>query len=266
MRIVPLSLIASFLFACGVPEEQHNKTLDELKNLKAEMSADRKACADAKAQMERQNQELGSENRTLKTKLTDLGQDVSKLRTQKGDLVRDLGEKERLLAEAQHARAIEQKRAAAFRDLVAKFQNMISAGKLKVRVRRGRMLVQMSDKILFAPGKDKIKSEGQEALKEVASVLAAIPERNFQVAGHTDNVPISTRRFKSNWELSTSRAVNVVKFMTANGVDGTRLSAAGYGPFDPVGDNSTGEGRQENRRIEITLMPSIEELPKLPGQ
>jgi len=120
-----------------------------------------------------------------------------------------------------------------------------------------------ADKILFDPGKDRIKKEGKQALLEVTKILAEIPDRAFQVAGHTDNVPIRSRRFKSNWELSAARAVNVVKFMAKNGMEGKRLSAAGYSEYDPVKDNSTDEGRTFNRRIEITLMPSIEELPKI---
>ena len=73
---------------------------------------------------------------------------------------------------------------------------------------------------------------------------AAIALRRFQIAGHTDNVPIkSRRRFKSNWELSTARALKVLKFMIKRGMDAKRLSAAGYGPYDPVGDNSTEAGR-----------------------
>ena len=125
------------------------------------------------------------------------------------------------------------------------------------------MIVKLSDEILFDPGKDDLKLEGKTALIEVTKILAGIPNRSFQVAGHTDNVPIKSRKFKSNWELSTSRAVNVVKFTIENGMPANRVSAAGYGEFDPVRDNSTEEGRQQNRRIEITLMPSIEELPKI---
>ncbi len=150
-----------------------------------------------------------------------------------------------------------------FKDLVGKFQQMIDSGKLQVEVRKGKMIVKMSDKILFAPGRDRLKKDGQLAMEQVTQILAGISGRSFQVAGHTDNVPIKSRKFKSNWELSASRAVNVVKFMVEKGMDPNRVSAAGYGQFDPVGDNNTPDGRAINRRIEITLMPSIEELPKI---
>jgi len=119
----------------------------------------------------------------------------------------------------------------------------------------------MSDKILFDPGKDDLKKEGKAALETVTKILVGIQGRALQVAGHTANVPIKSKKFRSNWELSASRAVNVTRFMIENGMDPVRLSAAGYGEFDPVGDNATPEGKQQNRRIEITLMPSLEELP-----
>ena len=105
---------------------------------------------------------------------------------------------------------------------------MIESGKLRVRIVRGRMVVELSENILFDSGKADLKKEGQTALHEVASVLASIPDRDFQIAGHTDNVPIKSAKFPSNWELSTARAVTVARFLATQGVPPTRLSAAGY--------------------------------------
>jgi len=92
---------------------------------------------------------------------------------------------------------------------------------------------------------------------------ASIEGRDLQIAGHTDNVPISTRRFPSNWELSTARAVHVARFLIEHEVPQQRLSAAGYADTQPVASNESGEGRQQNRRIEIVLMPHLDELPNL---
>jgi chemotaxis protein MotB len=100
-------------------------------------------------------------------------------------------------------------------------------------------------------------------LEQVSEVLATIDNREFQVAGHTDNVPIHTSRFPSNWELSTARAVNVVKLMMEQGLEPARLSAAGYADTQPIGSNDDDEGRQQNRRIEISLVPNLDELPDL---
>jgi len=250
------ALAALGLGACGDWEEKYNSTFDELKKVKAEAAADRKACDEAKADLDKRKLALADQNNVMRAKLASLGQDLGKLNV-------NLTEKDKQIADLLKAQEQARQRAAMFKDLLNKFKQMIDSGKLKVEVRKGRMIVKMSDKILFDPGKDDLKKEGKAALEEVTKILIGIPDRAFQVAGHTDNVPIKSRKFKSNWELSTARAVNVVRFMTESGMKPERLSAAGYGEFDPVGDNSTDEGRQQNRRIEITLMPSLEEMPKI---
>jgi chemotaxis protein MotB len=256
-------LSAGLTFGCGIPEEQHQATLDALKKAKAEMAADKKACSEAKAELERKNKTLGAENAVMKARLVALGQDLTQLKTKAGAMVEDISAKEKQIAELLKQQEAARQRAAMFKDLLSKFKAMIDSGQLKVEVRKGRMLVKMSDKILFDPGKDDIKKEGKTALAEVTKILVGIAGRSFQVAGHTDNVPIKSRKFPSNWELSNSRALKVVRYMIDNGMDAARISAAGYGEFDPVGDNSTDDGKQLNRRIEITLMPSLEELPKI---
>ena len=157
-----------------------------------------------------------------------------------------------------------QKRSDLFKKLAQKLREMIEAGSLKVEIRKGRMIVKMSDRVLFDPGRAKLKKEAREPLKKLAEVLKDIPDRDFVVAGHTDDKKLkSGGRFKSNWELSAARSVQVVKFLQREGVDGRRLSAAGYSEFDPVADNSKEGGRTLNRRIEIVVMPKISELPRI---
>jgi chemotaxis protein MotB len=248
---------------CGIPEEQHKATLDELQAVKAEMAAKTKTCAETRADLEKKNLSFSQENAVMKTKLVSLGQNLSTLKTQAGDMVQSISDKEKQISDLMKAQEAARKRAAMFKDLVNKFKQMIDSGKLQVEIRKGRMIVKMSDKILFDPGKDKLKKEGEAAMEEVTKILTGLPERVFQVAGHTDNVPIKSQQFKSNWELSASRAVNVIKFMINKGMDPKRISASGYGEFDPIGDNANDAGRAQNRRIEITLMPSIEELPQI---
>ena len=93
-------------------------------------------------------------------------------------------------------------------------------------------------------------------------ILGSIEGRKFQVAGHTDNVPTGKNsRFKSNWELSSQRALTVLDLMIKEGMDARRLSAAGYADVLPVGSNDTDDGKRQNRRIEIVLQPNIEDLP-----
>ncbi|MFH1132480.1 MAG: flagellar motor protein MotB [Pseudomonadota bacterium] len=260
-RILYIALLLAVTTNCGIPKDEHNATLDELKKLKAEMAAQSNACEQTKAKMQREYDNLSGENQVMKSKLLSLGQDLSALKTTAGEMVKAMSQKEKRISELVKSQEAARRSAEIFKNLLGKFKKMIDSGQLAIKMRKGRMIVQMSDKILFDPGKDQIKKGGEETLELVAQGLASIEGRAFQVAGHTDDVPIKNRRFKSNWELSASRAVNVVKFMISKGMDPAQISAAGYGPFDPVGDNATEEGRQENRRIEITLMPSLEELP-----
>jgi chemotaxis protein MotB len=148
-------------------------------------------------------------------------------------------------------------------DLQAKFKKMIDAGHLKVTTRRGRAVLQLHNDVLFAPGEAEVKPDGKQALAEVAAALKQVGPKRFQVAGHTDSTPITTdkkKEFPTNWELSAARAIAVVKLLVAQGVDPATVSAAGYGPYDPVATNATPEGEAKNRRIEITLMPHITEL------
>jgi chemotaxis protein MotB len=125
------------------------------------------------------------------------------------------------------------------------------------------MIIALGDKILFDPGKTDLKPEGKDALKQVSAVLKDLQNRNFQVAGHTDNIPIKSQKFRSNWDLSTARAVEVVNFMITSGLDGKRLSAAGYADMSPVAPNDTSENKARNRRIEITLVPNLDDLPPI---
>ena len=162
------------------------------------------------------------------------------------------------------AQAASDARAALFRQLALKFQKMIDAGQLKVVLRNGRMVLQLPDDVLFDSGQTVIKPTGRQALAQVATILRTISDRHFQVAGDTDNVPINTQLFPSNWELSTRRAVEVVNFLVDQGMKPDLLSAAGYGEFDPVATNDAPEGRKRNRRIEISLQPNIDELVSMP--
>jgi chemotaxis protein MotB len=169
---------------------------------------------------------------------------------------------------AEHAEA--QKSLAAFKSLTEKFQKMIDSGKLQIVLRHGRMVVKLPAGVLFASGSAELSKEGKDALREVAAILRQVPDRRFMVAGHTDNLPIDPRAvppspFKNNLELSTARALTVAQQLITSGMNPTRLVAAGYAEHEPVTENKTEPGRQENRRIEIVLMPNVTELPLRAG-
>jgi chemotaxis protein MotB len=200
----------------------------------------------------------------LRTKLEELGQDVDKLLAEKGALAVTLRISKVKLAALRRAQAAAEARAALFRDIAHKLQKMIEAGELNVLLRDGRMVIVLPNDVLFDSGQVDIKPAGRDSLKRVTAVLKTLEGRHLQVAGHTDTVPISTQRFPSNWELSTSRALEVTRFLIGQGVRVEMLSAAGYGEFDPIAPNETPTSRARNRRIEITLVPAIDEMVSLP--
>ena len=200
---------------------------------------------------------------TLKQRLEKLGQNVDGLVKERAQLTQAMADTAARLEELRKQKAAADARAATYRGLIAKLRSMIDSGQLQVITRNGRMIIALPNDILFDSGRTEIKSDGKAALAKVAQVLASVPDREFLVAGHTDNVPIKTDLFPSNWELSTRRAVEVVHFLVSQGMNPKVLAAAGYGEFDPVATNDTPEHRARNRRIEIVLQPNISDLPPL---
>jgi chemotaxis protein MotB len=155
------------------------------------------------------------------------------------------------------------KRMQTFRDMSAKLQKMVDAGKLGVRVRDGRLVMRLPQDVLFPSGVATLSRDGELALMEVAVILRQFPDRRFMVAGHTDNQPVK-EAYKDNWELSVARALVVTRFLVEAKMKPQNIVAAGYGEHDPIASNGTPDGRRENRRIEIILLPDLSELPTLP--
>ncbi|HVZ31487.1 MAG TPA: OmpA family protein [Polyangiaceae bacterium] len=162
------------------------------------------------------------------------------------------------LTELQDASAADGQRLAEFRDLRAKFQRMIDSGALDITIRRGRMIVEMPAAVLFDSGSAELSKDGEETMVRVAKILRGVPRHRFLVGGHTDNVPVA-KEYKSNWELSAARALQVTDTLIAHGVPPKRLVLAGYSEYDPVASNSSEAGRQKNRRIEIILEPYVDD-------
>ncbi len=199
----------------------------------------------------------------LINRLKGLNQDVGRLEEERTQLAQNLEVARVRAQELERQRQLAQARIDTFRRLLEKFRAMIESGQVQVKVERGRMVVKMPSAILFDSGKTDLKPEGQEIITQISQVLAEIPDRNFQVEGHTDDQPIKTSRFPSNWELSTARATEVVKFMIAQGMPPARISAAGCSEFQPMAANDSNEGRALNRRIDVVLLPNLNELPDL---
>lgn len=130
--------------------------------------------------------------------------------------------------------------------------------KVTVELEERGIVFRLADTVLFDIGKDELRPEAREVLLKVGELLSDL-DNPIRVEGHTDNWPISTPRFPSNWELSTGRATSVVRFLIEEaGMNPKQLQAAGYGEYHPIADNDTPEGRQSNRRVDVIILrPSL---------
>lgn len=120
------------------------------------------------------------------------------------------------------------------------------------------LLVTIRDSILFDTGKAEVNPEYRQIAEDIAALLVFDPPRNVVITGHTDNIPISSSEYSSNWELSVMRSVNFLKILVNNQtIDPLYFSAKGYGEFRPVAENDTAEGRTKNRRVEVLIQPRV---------
>ena len=127
-------------------------------------------------------------------------------------------------------------------------------GELNTTMTDDGLMIRIKEKALFPSGSAELVGEAQKIGPVVAGLLAKIPER-VVISGHTDNVPIATARYPSNWELSSQRALNFMKFLFASNtsLNPARFSSIGYSEYRPAATNSTEEGRMQNRRVEILI-------------
>jgi chemotaxis protein MotB len=142
-----------------------------------------------------------------------------------------------------------------YKNLIEQLEGEVQQGNIEVERLRGQLTVRALDQILFDSGSAEIKARGKQVLAGLADQIKKIEAHTVRVDGHTDDRPISNARFPSNWELSSARAVTVVRFFADKGIPPDRLSVGAFGPFQPIADNGSAEGRKRNRRIEIVLVP-----------
>ena len=285
--VLCLAALAAPFGGC-VKSSTHNRTLDLLsraegrsERLSRELEEARREHEDATArhgreltavrselertarELEARERELGAlrqealvlenENRRLSTLLNQRGDEATLLR-------RRLAALAALEEEVRERNRI-------YEEVIGRFRSLIDAGQLSVSISRGRLVINLPQDILFESGSATLGREGRETLGQVARVLADIPDRTFQVEGHTDTVPIRTARFSSNWELSAARALAVVHLLREQGVPPGNVSGAAYGEHQPVASNDDAAGRRLNRRIEIVMLPNLDVIAgaALPG-
>ena len=229
-------------------KQQYDEQQEQMKALEKKLGETKAAAEKAQkenAELESSLANSDAERRALRKRVDELA-----------DLNKELSRNTEKLEAAKEAL---EKKSSEYESLAKSLKEEIKTGKIELSELKGRMVVKMKDKILFSSGSTKLNKEGQEALEKVAQALKDVQGKLIRVEGHTDNVPVPSdakTEFDSNWELSTTRALVVVKLLQEQGVPPTMLSALGYGEYQPIASNQTADGRSLNRRIEIVLAPA----------
>ena len=234
-----------------------------LKNEKSQIEEDLATCNGKCSDLDGKIAKMLEQQEELVTKINDIEAEKEQLIKDHDAALAKISDKDKMLKELKEKQALARERLKTFKKMLQQFKKLIATGKLKVKIHKGKMVLELPSAILFESGKAGLSEEGQSTLEEVAKVLSKIQNREFQVSGHTDNVPIKSGKYPSNWELSTARAVTVVKYLEKNNVKSKNISAAGYSEFQPVSSNKSSDGKAQNRRIEIVIMPNLDELPDL---
>jgi chemotaxis protein MotB len=244
-KVGHLDLEVALLAVLQGPAAALQAQLTELESMR---DALRRSAGDLEAQLAERDRQLS----TLQARTSDLEAMRDQLERASDVLKREVAARERELADL---RATQQ-------ELVDGLKQEIAARQIQVERVQDRLRVELVEEVLFDSGEAAIKPAGLDVLKRVGVILKKAENRNIDVEGHTDNVPIGAElaaRFPTNWELSTARATNVARFLQdAVKIDPKLLSATGHSEYRPRAPNTSAEGRRKNRRIEILLGPVLE--------
>jgi chemotaxis protein MotB len=247
LLVFPMLSLLFVIAGCGVPTAQHDKAVKDL----AERTTERDELVVQASTCQNQVKNLTGEKEALQ-------KENDALRNEKAGLQSQVNE---LSAKAEKAEQLE-KATATYEELKKKLEKEIQEGQVQITEMKNRLTMTMVDKILFPSGSADISKDGKLVLDKVVPILKEIKDKRIQVEGHTDNVRIFSAikaKYPTNWELSTARATQVVRYLQEQGgLDPKVLSATGYSEYQPVASNDEEEGRLRNRRIEIVLLPLLQ--------
>ena len=257
-----------------------NRQQRELINLRGKLKAEQEAVRDLSASQSTQLTESQLREQRLQTELSNARNELAGVRTeaeavrnelsllreevarksdQLGGMEQDLSARSQRIAELERAIKEKEGRIQSIRATIDRTLRGFSASDLTVREQDGKIYVSMSQDLLFPSGSKTINSKGRDALAQLAGALVSNPDISITVEGHTD----TDGNDNTNWDLSVARATSVLKELTKNGVDPTRIIASGRGEYFPIDTNDTKEGKARNRRTEIILTPRLDALFKL---
>ncbi len=258
-----ITLLSSVLLSACVSSGKFETALAEKDAMHQSLESAQDEISRNKEKIKKTEQELDSSKKQV-AKTQD---ELNKLEERKLALQKELSESQDKMATLSNIEAETKRRNEIYAQFVNRLKTMIDGGQLTVSIEQGRIVINLPNNVLFKSGSAHLNPEGKEALANIALVLSQFSDRRFQIEGHTDNNPIKSARFPSNWELSTTRALTVIHLLTSMDVAPENISAAGFGEFRPRSENETEEGRKLNRRIEIVMLPNLDilssELPKV---
>ncbi len=250
MKQIIIAILSLMVFSGCVSSSKYEELEKKYKSTDAQ-----------KGDLQKQLEQSNSKIEEMRLLITELQNQLGNTSRDKSKLQASVKEMQEAIADLTKRKQETEKRIKEFRDLTSKFKKFIDTGRLSVKIMDGRMVVALNSDVLFSSGSARLSKDGSAAIEEVALLLASIPEKKYQVEGHTDNVPIRTKVFPSNWDLASARSLRVLKKMIEAGLSADRISAASFGEYNPVASNDTKEGRQQNRRIEIIIVPDLSNLP-----
>jgi chemotaxis protein MotB len=271
--VVGAFLCAAVLSGCGYSEDEWQAQLAKYGQLSQKQKAEEAERVRTQAELDtalKQIADLKDQLQKMGVSMETINQQLEQSGSANKELTKNVEELQRALKEYQERAAQLERIKQRFELLRDKLKKLTELG-LKVEIRRNRMVIRLPGDVLFASGDDKLQKEGNKVLDAVAEVIRndkQLSSRYFQVAGHTDNKPLKGGRFGDNWGLSAMRARQVLLYLVGavdakeggGGLTSERLHAAGYGDTDPVSKNDSDDGRKQNRRVELVLMPDVEEM------
>lgn len=278
MKIFPMRIILSLvlglsLAGCSTFDRARKADLLEMRvgTLLSELKALEKSHASVEKRLEERGIDIRQARQQLaacqqqaaaQTRMTTLCQEeAAELRAQLRDATSQiLTVKETADEKKQELTRLQQ----AHQDLRASLADEIADYKARLEMTERGLVITFLAEIFFDSGKSELRQDAKVSLRKVAEILkGGVKGSDLAIEGHTDNVPIRHSPWKSNWELSVHRSLAVLHyFINETGIDPRRLSAVGYGEFRPVASNDTESGRQQNRRVEIVVLPE-KEIPKV---
>jgi len=237
-------------------QQKYSDLISENKSRTEKLDCDVAGLSQDKETLTAENKKL---TEILNAKSDELSRELAEVRQRSSELE---DEHNRLKDETVNLRKTKaeeaQKTSRTYEEMLEKMKIEISQGQVTISELKGKLTVNLVDAVLFDSGKSEVKPAGLVVLQKVIDILKTVKDKAIRIEGHTDNVQISgslSKKYPSNWELSSARAINVTRYLQQQGIDPSVLSAVAYGEHHPVAGNNSDEGKARNRRIEIILVP-----------